>query len=185
MDRNSWRNSRKCRGINHLTYRTYQIQTNKIGPIWSAWLYPCESTLGLLFRKVHWRQILGTCFIVGNWTENSQTFDTVFTQTTTASLALAAGALLLPVTVRSSSMIDEATFLNISRATCVILLMVYLMYYHLSDFHLTRYLLFLLRTHSNDFEQDETESDTTPTAPKWIWPMYPHYTTLFSQKCWL
>jgi hypothetical protein len=53
----------------------------------------------------------------------------VFAQTTTVSLALAAGSLLLPVAFRAGfSAVDETTFLKITRGSCIIVLVVYGMY---------------------------------------------------------
>lgn len=63
---------------------------------------------------------------MGELTDEGHYFDTIFDQSTTASLALASGSLLLPVAFRASfSAVDEMTFLKISRASCVILLIVY------------------------------------------------------------
>jgi Ca2+/H+ antiporter len=53
----------------------------------------------------------------------------VFAQSTTASLALSAGSLLLPVAFRASfTTIDQPTVLKISRGSCIILLVVYGVY---------------------------------------------------------
>jgi Ca2+:H+ antiporter len=107
--------------------------------------------------------VLGMCFLFGGLKYEQQTFNEVAAQTSASLLAMAVVSLLLPAAYSASIPDAEAAasgVLNLSHATAVILLMVYLMF-----------LIFQLRTHKHLYVgtgEEEGAEEEEPTLSTWF-----------------
>ncbi|RUS14108.1 calcium/proton exchanger [Endogone sp. FLAS-F59071] len=118
--------------------------------------------------------VMGFCFLLGGFKYHEQEFNATAAQTSASLMAIATSSLLLPAAfVASTTGTDvEASILSISRATAIILLVLY-----------AGYLVFQLKTHADLFvaaehhddkgtilrtnEKEETELEE-PAMPTWM-----------------
>ncbi|RUS33359.1 calcium/proton exchanger [Jimgerdemannia flammicorona] len=106
--------------------------------------------------------VLGFCFFLGGLKNYEQEFNATAAQTSASLMAIATSSLLLPAAfVASTSGLNvEDSILSISRATAIILLVIY-----------AGYLYFQLRTHSALFvatEKAGNDESEDPQMPLWM-----------------
>ncbi|RIA93032.1 Sodium/calcium exchanger protein, partial [Glomus cerebriforme] len=97
--------------------------------------------------------ILGICFVSEGISYKTQKFNRIAAQTNSSLMTLACISLIIPAAFnfsveRNNVSIHEGELLNLSRATAIVLLIIY-----------TLYLLFQLKTHSHIYHKEQKEDE--------------------------
>jgi Ca2+:H+ antiporter len=102
--------------------------------------------------------VLGCCFIAGGIRYHEQSFNSTVASTMSSLMAVASASLIIPATLyaalaKSKDASSEDNILLLSHGTAIILLLLYIMY-----------LFFQLKTHSDLFDAESQEGDTSQEA---------------------